>query len=180
MIEDDIPVELSQALIASVALYPYHELIAYAHGCSVAELEDYLRRGSVAPRDTGIAWFAQEYSRADAVFAGESWRKILELSEAKGGNLRPLTEWYERRWPVVNPISIAGILASDKTEQMSLVESFENPNAPVKQALDACGYFRAGDLLNPGPELQRALAAAGLARREVAGDQPLPGATPEV
>lgn len=180
MIDDDISNETANALLLACDQYPYHELVAYSCGYSVGELEDWLARGAVAAPGTHIAYFAHEYSKKDALYAGVMWKKILDLSESKGGNLRPLTDWFERRWPVENPISIAGILASDKVEQLSMVESFDNPNAPVKQALDACGYFRAPDLGNPGPELKRALAVYGYERREVAGDQPVPGTTPEV
>ena len=182
MIEDDMTPEIGQPLLDACDKFPYHELVAYSCGHSIGELTDWLRRGAVAGPETHIGHFAREYSRRDADYAARSWEKIEGLCDpdSKGGNTVPILKWFERRWPVENPISIAGILASEETEQLSMVESFMNPNAPVKQALDACRYFRAEDLLNPGPELQRALAAAGLARREVAGDQPLPGTTPEV
>jgi hypothetical protein len=161
--------ETLERLIDACDQYPYHELVAYACGVSIGELEDYLRRGATVCGDSEddemLRGFALEYSRKDAEYARRSFPTLKEPSE---------WEWFHKRWPCGTPLNVSGILTSDASEALSLVEAFRAPNGEIAEALEQAGWFSIGQLDNPSESLKKALAAAGWRREQDAGPEPRP------
>lgn len=148
-----MPVKLTQkladALVLDCNLYPYHDQVAHANGVSFSELEEFLQRGAAVGAPKLFAEFAKRYAAADSELAKETFKLIRDMCEpgGKGGgaNIRPMWDWYNKRWPPSKTTSLGAILESEGTMQFSLVNMLTNPEPEVLKALTEAGWSRASE-----------------------------------
>lgn len=159
--------------------YPYHELVAYACGHTIGELRDWLERGAAGGSDIpNLVDFTQRYCKADAEYAAEVFGWIERgCKDGMKGNVGPLWKWFDTRWPCQNPLSISTLLASPAVENLSLDETFGDPDQEIRDALRRQGWWNEMELDNPSAELERALKARGYRRESDA--RPEPSSLPE-
>lgn len=173
----DIDEDVAAALITACDQYPYHELVAYSQGHTIKELQDWLSRGAVSSLPN-LREFTRRYCQKDAEYARRIFGVIqTNCEEGSKANLGPLWKWFDTRWPCKNPLAVATLLAGSEVEDLSLEESFRDPNQEVRQALRVTRWFHADELDNPSTELNAELEARGY-RRE-SGARPEPSPTPE-
>lgn len=175
---EDVPAGVLAPFVLACDQYPYHELVAYACGRTIGELRDWLERGAAGSADTpNLNDFAREYCRKDADYARRIF-SVIESSCIEGtkAQLAPLWKWFDTRWPCGSPLAITTLLASAKTEELSLEDSFRDPNQEVRIALRKTRWFQADELDNPTHELQAELEARGYRRESDARPEPHPTA----
>lgn len=176
----DLDGKTGQRVLDAIEHYPWLELVMYACGHTINELKDWLQRGAVAgPDQPGLQWFTREFCRLDAEYAKKSFATLWDQLHSKGGgNAKPAWDWFLKRWPCENPLTVGTLLASSRVEEMSLEETFRVPNADILSALTNTGWFQVGDLEDPPEALALALSTAGF-RREQRDARPAPRLTPE-
>jgi len=166
---EDVDAEVLAPLVLACDQYPYHELVAYACGHTIAELKDWLLQGAARSPDTPtLNDFARDYCRKDAAYA----KKVFGIIEANclpgmKANVGPIWKWFDTRWPCGNPLAITTLLASTDAEERSLDVMFDDADQDVRESLHRCRWFHNDELDNPSAELAALLREKGYRRDDV-------------